>query len=146
MPPAAPSWSKPTCRRSWARLCSGPRLRRSARQSGALRPSDDPPLPSPEEPGLRAGLVSFRRPIMSIPEYARANFNTTLRAAACGDLALVECADAMTGEPRYVICAVARGADYVITPFGHLAPGNPYEAYEPPLTSPEPGEPAPARE
>jgi hypothetical protein len=29
---------------------------------------------------------------MSIPDYARANFNTLLRAAASGDLALVECA------------------------------------------------------
>ena len=37
---------------------------------------------------------------MSIPEYARANFNTLLRAAESGDLALVECADAGTGEPR----------------------------------------------
>jgi hypothetical protein len=84
---------------------------------------------------------------MSILEYARVNFNTLLRAAACGDLALVECADAMTGQPRYVICAIARDrADYAITPFGHLAPGNPYEAYEPPRTSPNPGEPAPARE
>jgi hypothetical protein len=36
---------------------------------------------------------------MSIPEYARANFNTLLRAAACGDLALLEYADAVTGEP-----------------------------------------------
>jgi hypothetical protein len=52
----------------------------------------------------------------------------------------------MAGEPRYVICAIARGADYVITPFGRLAPGNPYEAYEPPRTSPEPGGRAPARE
>ncbi len=84
---------------------------------------------------------------MSIPEYARVYFNTLLRAAACGDLALMERADAMTGEPRYVKCAIARDrADYVITPFGHLAPGNPYEASEPPLTSPDPGEPAPARE
>ena len=84
---------------------------------------------------------------MSIPEYARANFNTLLRAAACGDLALLECADGVTGEPRYVLCAIARdGAEYTITPFGHLAQGNPYEAYEPPLTSPDPGEPAPARE
>ncbi len=84
---------------------------------------------------------------MSIPEHARANFNTLLRAAARGDLALVECADAVTGAPRYVICAIARdGADYVITPFGHLAPGNPYEAYEPPLTDPHLGEPAPTRE
>jgi hypothetical protein len=37
---------------------------------------------------------------MSIPEYARVNFNALLRAAARGDLALVECADAVTGEPR----------------------------------------------
>ena len=45
---------------------------------------------------------------MSIPDYARANFNTLLRAAASGDLALVECADTTTGEPRYVLCAVGR--------------------------------------
>jgi hypothetical protein len=84
---------------------------------------------------------------MSIPEYARVNFNTLLRAAACGDLALVECADAMTGEPRYVICAIARdGAGYPITPFGHLAPGNPYEAYKPPGISSDSGEPPPAAE
>ena len=70
---------------------------------------------------------------MSIPDHARANFRTLLRAAAAGDLALVECADAATGKPRYVICAVGRGdGDYVLTPFGHLAPGNPYEAYVPP--------------
>jgi hypothetical protein len=61
---------------------------------------------------------------MSIPEYARVNFNTLLRAAAYADLALVECADAMTGGPRYVICAIARDrADYVITPFGHPRAG-----------------------
>jgi hypothetical protein len=84
---------------------------------------------------------------MSIPEYARVHFNTLLRAAACGDLALVECTDTTTGEPRYVISAIARdGVNYVITPFGHLEPGNPYEACEPPRTSPEPDEPAPARE
>jgi hypothetical protein len=35
---------------------------------------------------------------MSIPEYARANFSTLLRAAACGDLALLDCADAVTGR------------------------------------------------
>jgi len=55
---------------------------------------------------------------MSIPEYARANFNTLLRAAACGDVALLECADAVTGEPRCVLCAIARDrAEYTITPF-----------------------------
>ena len=48
-------------------------------------------------------------------------------------LQLMECADAVTGEKRYVIAAVGRdGGDYVFTPFGHLAAGNPYDAYLPP--------------
>ncbi|MGO9390829.1 DUF6117 family protein [Rhodoblastus sp.] len=70
---------------------------------------------------------------MSIPDHAHANFQTLLRAAENGDLALMECADALTGEPRYVICAVGReGSDFLFTPFGHLADGNPYEVYVPP--------------
>jgi hypothetical protein len=69
---------------------------------------------------------------MSIPDHARANFQTLLRAATDGTLALMECADAATGETRYVICAVSRDdRDYVFTPFGHLAEGNPFEAYRP---------------
>lgn len=70
---------------------------------------------------------------MSIPDHARSNFQTLLRAAADGNLALMECADFATGQTRYVICAVGRddGA-YVFTPFGHLADGDPYEAYTPP--------------
>jgi hypothetical protein len=62
------------------------------------------------------------------------------RAAADGNLALMECNDAVTGEPRYVICAVGRdGTDFVFAPFGHLADGNPFDAYLPPsdpLTDP----------
>ncbi|MCP3055761.1 DUF6117 family protein [Aurantimonas marianensis] len=70
---------------------------------------------------------------MSIPDHARANFETLLRAAADGNLALMECIDAATGIPRYVICAVGRdGEDFVFTPFGHLVEGNPYEANVPP--------------
>ena len=70
---------------------------------------------------------------MSIPDYARANFQTLLRAAADGNLALLECADAETGAVRYVICAVGRDdEEFLFTPFGHLADGNPYEAYRPP--------------
>ena len=73
-----------------------------------------------------------------IPDHARANFQTLLRAAESGDLALMECADVATGEPRYVICAVGRdGGEHVFTPFGHLADGNPYDAYLPPNTSGE---------
>lgn len=72
---------------------------------------------------------------MAIPAPYRENFNTLLRAAEAGDLALLETADAATGEPRYVIAAVGRDAngDYLITPFGHLSNGNPYEEYVSPV-------------
>jgi hypothetical protein len=70
---------------------------------------------------------------MSIPDHARANFQALLRAAADGNLALIECADATTGEALYVICAVGRDSvDFMFMPFGHLANGNPYDAYGPP--------------
>jgi hypothetical protein len=70
---------------------------------------------------------------MSIPDHARANFQTLLCAAADGNLALLECTDAETGALRYVICAVGRDdEEFLFTPFGHLADGNPYEAYRPP--------------
>lgn len=70
---------------------------------------------------------------MAIPDPFRRNFETLLRAAAEGNLALMECTDAATGVPRYVICAVGRdGGEFVMTPFGHLHDGNPYEAYVPP--------------
>ena len=45
---------------------------------------------------------------MAIPDPVRANFDTLLRAAADGALALMECLDAKTREPRYVVCAVGR--------------------------------------
>lgn len=70
---------------------------------------------------------------MSIPNHHRRNFNMLLRAAADGNLALMECTDAATGEARYVICAVGRDkGDCVFTPFGHLVDGNPFDAYRPP--------------
>ena len=71
---------------------------------------------------------------MAIPDYLRTNFQTLLRAAGDGNLALMECQDTQTGEPRFVICAIGRdGSDYVMTPFGHLVEGNPYGAYVPPI-------------
>lgn len=73
---------------------------------------------------------------MSIPDHAQANFRTLLRAAEAGDLTLMECADAVTSDTRYVICALTYdGRQFVFTPFGHLAEGNPYEAYIPPNTA-----------
>jgi len=71
---------------------------------------------------------------MVIPEAYVKNFDTLRRAAKAGDLALMECTDAKTGQPRYVICAVGREAngDFVMTPFGHLHDGNPFDDYIPP--------------
>jgi len=70
---------------------------------------------------------------MAIPDAHARNFQTLLRAAADGNLALMECTDAVTEVPRYVLCAVGRAdGDYVMTPFGHLHDGNPYDAYLPP--------------
>jgi hypothetical protein len=58
---------------------------------------------------------------MAIPKGHSENFKTMLRAAANGDLALIECKDAKNGKPRYVICAIAwNGKTYEIAPFGHL--------------------------
>ncbi|MGV6876082.1 DUF6117 family protein [Pseudochelatococcus sp. B33] len=70
---------------------------------------------------------------MAIPDSVRTNFHTLLRAADDGNLALMECLDAVTRERRYVVCAVGRAddGDIVMTPFGHLADGNPYDAYLP---------------
>lgn len=70
-----------------------------------------------------------------IPDHARASFQTLLRAAQSSDLALMECADAANDETRYVIYAVSCGScDFVCTPFGHVAEGNPYKLYLPPDT------------
>lgn len=78
---------------------------------------------------------------MAIPDHARANFTSLLRAARDGNLALMECNDAVTGQPRYVICAVGRDRRGIImTPFGHLADGNPYDAYLPPDAPGGPGD------
>ena len=77
---------------------------------------------------------------MSIPDHPCANFQTLLRAAAGGHLALMECSDAVTHAPRYVICAVGRDkGDYVLTPFGQLSEGNHFETYVPLDTSDEGG-------
>lgn len=71
---------------------------------------------------------------MSIPDFVKANFATLLRAAAAGDLALVQGTDARTGETRFILCAAGQdGGQVVLTPFGHLADGNPYELYDPPF-------------
>lgn len=72
---------------------------------------------------------------MAIPRTFRRNFHTLKGAARDGHLALLECTCAVTGERRYVICAVGHDEKgFVFTPFGHLHEGNPSEAYVPPAS------------
>lgn len=67
-----------------------------------------------------------------LADWEQKNFQTLLRAAEDGNLALMSGLDAETGEHRAMIVAIAwDGAEYQITPFGHLATGNPFEQYIP---------------
>jgi Family of unknown function (DUF6117) len=86
----------------------------------------------------RGRAYSFQETAVAIPDHACKNFQTLLRAAQAGHLALMECTDAATSEVRYVLCAVGwRDGEHLMTPFGHLADGNPYEMYIPPDSDPE---------
>lgn len=70
-----------------------------------------------------------------IPAHVRANFQTMLKAAKDGRLALVSCSDHATGAPRYVVVAISdteKPGVIDLVPFGHLCIGNPYEEYVPP--------------
>lgn len=68
---------------------------------------------------------------MALKEADIKNFETLKRAFEDGNVALVESTDAKTLEYRAVICAITRDNDgtYLITPFGHMCTGNPYEDY-----------------
>lgn len=69
-----------------------------------------------------------------IPQGHRKNFETMLRAARDGALALIECLDAKTGVPVYTICMMGRAenGDYMTAPVARLFEGNPYEELTPP--------------
>jgi hypothetical protein len=70
---------------------------------------------------------------MAIQKSDRQNFETILNAAKNGDLALLECADASSGEKRSVVCAVNRdGKDFVFVPLAKLFIGDPYDELSPP--------------
>ena len=58
-------------------------------------------------------------------------------AAKNDDMALMSCLDAVTKEPRTVLCVTNQAPDgYVeFIPLGHFVPkGNPFDAYIPPET------------
>ena len=71
---------------------------------------------------------------MAIAQGHRENFETLAQAFDAGDVALIECQLAATGEPVAVICAVNRLPDGEIefVPFATLFNQNPYEAVNPP--------------
>lgn len=71
---------------------------------------------------------------MAIARGHKVNFDTLLRAAKNGYLALVECTDAKTGDIVIVLCATApRGDGTVeISPFAKMFNGDPFEELIPP--------------
>lgn len=72
---------------------------------------------------------------MSITDVERKNYDTLMRAAKDGNVALVECTDKRTGERVPVLCAMGWDADkqeHLITPFALLFDGTQYEWLEPP--------------
>lgn len=71
---------------------------------------------------------------MSIPTGHQTNFNTMLKAAKNGDLALLECTDAKSGAPVYTVVMVGRtkGGGFQMTPVAKMFDGNPYDEVSPP--------------
>jgi hypothetical protein len=71
---------------------------------------------------------------MSLSIGDRTNFETLQEAFQNGDVALMECQLAATGEPVAVVCAANRQEDGSVefAPFAMMFPGNPYEMLNPP--------------
>jgi hypothetical protein len=68
---------------------------------------------------------------MAVPEGHRNNFETLKRAFQAGDVALVECVSATTGEPAYVICMTNRDDEGSVTfvPVAKMFDENPYDEW-----------------
>jgi hypothetical protein len=71
---------------------------------------------------------------MALATGHKANFKALQEAFGNGDVALMECQLAFTGEEVAVICAANRLPDGGVefAPFAMLFNGNPYEAVNPP--------------
>ena len=71
---------------------------------------------------------------MAITEADLKNFDTLTKAFENGDVALMECRCAETGEYRAVICTVMDiGGEVAFAPFAALPHKNPYEMFIPPM-------------
>ena len=64
----------------------------------------------------------------------KANFETLLRAARHGNLALVESRRVRDGSYVALLAAITmdQAGSFVVTPFAELPDGNPFELYEDP--------------
>ena len=73
---------------------------------------------------------------MAIPEGHRNNFETLKRAFQAGDVALMECQCAATGDPAYVICMANREEDGSVdfVPVAKMFDENPYDEWIPPVS------------
>ena len=70
---------------------------------------------------------------MSIEKGYVSNFKTLIAAVMAGDIALLECTDAFTGEKVIAIVAVQGNGDGVeMVPVARMFDGNPYEQIIPP--------------
>lgn len=68
-----------------------------------------------------------------IPDGHKKNLLTLCAAAANGELALIECTDAVTGKPVITLCALSRrGGEVTSTPLAKMFDGNPYDELRPP--------------
>ena len=71
---------------------------------------------------------------MSIEKGYVSNFETLIAAVMAGDIALLECADVLTGEKVIAIVAVqGNGDDVEMVPMARMFNGNPYEQIIPPV-------------
>jgi Family of unknown function (DUF6117) len=62
------------------------------------------------------------------------NFETMLKAALDGKLALLECTDVVTGKPVATVVMVNHeGNEVVFVPVAKLFDDNPYDELEPPM-------------
>ena len=72
-----------------------------------------------------------------IPDHHMQWFEQLKLAAKNNDVALMSCLDAVTKEPRSVLCIASQASDRYVEfiPLGHFVPeGNPFDAYIPPET------------
>ena len=79
-----------------------------------------------------------------IPDWAKANLTTLLKAADNGHIALLSAIHKDTGETHFLVTAMGWDKDkkeYLPSPLARMIDENPYEAYyDPTKTEPEPDE------